>query len=189
MNHSSRAAKVLTLALGYGALWVAFVTTGGEPIAVEGGALLWMASILSSVVLMGALFLTARFLACGRRNSGRMERAGNLPALSTVVAALVTVGALLGLVPSLRVALWGGPSWLRWGVVAIATGGVMIGSGRAMTWAVLGGIVWALVGVWSGAHRDVAARVDLILTMLMVGTSLGAVLGTLWGWHGDPKGH
>jgi len=87
---------------------------------------------------MGTLFLIGLVMASAQEARGwagsRQEPAGGWIA----IAALVTVGALLGLVPSLRAVLWGGPAGLRWAIVGLATTTVLIGSGRARGCAVLG---------------------------------------------------
>jgi hypothetical protein len=98
----------------------------------------------------------------------------------TAFAALVTVGALLGLVASLKVLVFGGPAWLTWVILGLAAGGVVIGSGRAMGCAALGGLIWSGVTLWSGMGQDAIRRVDLVLTSLLVGVMAGAEGGTLW---------
>jgi hypothetical protein len=178
MNRPFRTAAILTLSVIYIALWVAFVTTGGEP-PESAEPSHWLLSAAASVFLVGIVYAMGLFMASIEEADARGHPPG-APDLSTVVFALVSVAALLGLVASLRSVLWGGPTWLRWAVVALATAVVAMGSGRAMGWAALGGLVWSGLGLWSGAGRSPIQRVDLVLTGLMVGTTLGAVGGTVW---------
>jgi hypothetical protein len=150
----------------------------------------WLLSVATTLFLMGTLFLTGLVTASAQEDRGRSGSRQKPARASIAIAALVTVGALLGLVPSLRVLLWDGPAWLRWAIVGLATTAVLISSGRAIGFAVLGGLIWSAVGAWSGSGRDLVGRTDVILTGLMVGTAVGAVGGTLWmaGRRSGPKG-
>jgi hypothetical protein len=178
MNRPFRTAAILTLSVTYIALWVAFVTTGDEPPeSVEPSH--WLLSAAASVFLVGIVYAMGLFMA-SIAEADAIGHPWGVPSLSTVVFALVSVAALLGLVASLRSVLWGGPTWLRWAIVGLATGVMAMGSGRAIGWAAVGGLIWSGLGLWSGVGRDPIQRVDLMLTGLMVGTTVGAVGGTLW---------
>lgn len=184
MKRPLRTAAILTLVFTYEALWIAFVTTGEERLRSEGGSQ-WVISLAITLVLIGMLFLAGWIIASSERGG-----AGQKPiVLSTVIAALLTVGALLGLVPYMRAVLWGGPAWLRWGIVGTAIAALVIGSGRAVVWTVLVGLIWVGLGMWRGYDRGLSERLDTILVDLMVGATVGAVLGTLWGWWRGREKH
>jgi hypothetical protein len=184
MKHPLRTAAILALVFTYGALWIAFVTTGEGRLKSEGGSQ-WVISLVITLVLIGMLFLAGWIIASSERGG-----AGQKPLeLSTVIAVLLTVGALLGLVPYLRAVLWGGPAWLRWVIVGTAIAALVIGSGRAVVWTVLAGLIGIGLGMWRGHDRGLSERLDTILTDLMVGATVGAVLGTLWGWGTGQKKH
>lgn len=186
MKRPIRTAAIVTVSFIYGVLWVAFVTIGDEPPRSE-GALHWLLSLSITLVLIGMLFLAGLIVAAAQKTggwTGSRQKAFEVP---TVIAALVTVGALLGLLPCLRAVLWGGPAWLRWVIVGAAIATLMIGSGRAVGWATLGGLIWIMLGVWRGGNRELADRIDMVLTDLMVGTTVGAVWGTLWSWRRGRK--
>jgi hypothetical protein len=174
-----RNASLLTLVFTFIALWIAFVTTGGEPPGPDPPRH-GIPALLMTLFLVGALFLAGLMAISDqktRRSPGhRREPVGTW----TVLAALIAVGALLGLVYSLRALLWGGPAWLRWAIAALVTVTILAVSGRALGCAALLGLIWGLLGVWAGIGRKPTARVDLILTGLMVGATVGAVAGTLW---------
>jgi hypothetical protein len=120
MNRPLRTAAILTLSFTFIALWIAFVTTGDEPLR-PGGPRRWLLSVATTLLLIGTLFLTGLVTASAQEAGGwagpRQKPAG----ASMAIAALVAVAALLGLVPSLRTVLWGGPAWLRWAIVGLAT--------------------------------------------------------------------
>lgn len=152
MNRPFRTAAILTLSVTYVALWVAFVTTGDQP-PRSAEPSRWLLSAAASVFLVGIVYVMGLFMA-SIAEADAMGHPQGVPSLSTVVFALVSVAALLGLVASLRAVVWGGPAWLRWAIVALATVGVVIGSGRAMGWAAVGGLIWSGLGLWSGAGRE-----------------------------------
>jgi hypothetical protein len=184
MKRPLRTAAILTLVFTYGALWLAFVTTGEERLRSEGGSQ-WIISLAITLVLIGMLFLAGWIIASSERGGAGQKPLG----LSTVIAALLTVGALLGLVPYLRVVLWSGPVWFRWVIVGTAIAALVIGSGRAVVWTVLAGLIWVGLGMWRGYDRGLSERMDMILTDVMLGATVGAVLGTLWGWWRGQKKH
>lgn len=172
MNRPFRTASLLTLIFTFVALWFAFVTSGDEPSASD-WPLSWISPVLMTLFLMGALFLAELMLASTRGTGWQAGSAGTV----TMLAALIAVGALLGLMFSLRAVLWGGPAWRRWAIVGLVTAAVLAGSGRALGCAVLAGLVWGALGMWAGAGQEPTGRVDLLLTGWMVGTTLGAVGG------------
>jgi hypothetical protein len=181
VNRPLRAASLLTLAFTFIALWIAFVTTGGEPPGSD-RPLHGISALLTTLFLIGVLFL-AGLMATSDQNTGE-KSVGTW----TMIAAIIAVGALLGLVYSLRVVLWGGSAWLRWAVAALVTVTILAVSGRALGCAALLGLIWGLLGAWAGAGQELTARVDLILTGSMVGATVGAVAGTLWK-AGRRRGH
>jgi hypothetical protein len=175
---------VLTFSLVFIALWVAFMTAGGEPQGYEGAMSLPVALGVTLALVFVLYLVGLRVATSGdvRSWNGLRHRRG----LPIALTALVAVGAMLGLVASLRALLWGGPLWLRWSIVAFTVVVMVIGSGRAWRWAVVGGMVWAALGVWSGIDRDPtgtwhirAQSIDLLLTGALTGTTLGALVGIL----------
>jgi len=178
MNRFRRPAAMLTLAFTYIALWIAFVITAGQPLGSD-RPLRWPLSLATIPLLMGMLFLALRVAASVQGSGGWSGDRYISAGAAMAIAALVTIGTMLGLVASLRVVLWGGPDWLRWTIVGLATVAVLIGSGRAMVYAALGGLIWGALVAWIGIDRGTVARTDLVLTALMVGTTLGALGGTL----------
>lgn len=183
MKRSLRTAAILAVVFTYGALWIAFVTTGEDRLRTEGG-LQWIISLAITLVLIGMLFLAGWIIA-----SSEWGGAGQKPSeLSTVIVAVIIVGALLGLVPSMRAVLWDGPAWFRWVIVGTAIAALVIGSGRAVVWTIVASLIWVGLGIYRGYDRGLTARMDMILTDLMLGATAGAVLGTLWGrWRGRKK--
>jgi hypothetical protein len=168
----------LTYVFVYGALWIAFVMTGGERQVVDVD-LSWPLGAAATVILVGVLRVIGRYISSTRRSlgwNGYRRRPG--PAAIAIVA-LVLAATELGLVVALRSMLWRGPTWLRWSVVGLAIFTMVVSSGRAWRWAVVLGLLWSALGVWAGADRDRIGRVDLVLSGAMVGTTLGAVIGTL----------
>jgi hypothetical protein len=182
-----RSASLLTLAFTFIALWIAFVTTGGEPPGPE-QPLQWTSALLMTLFLMGALFLAGLLATSDQKSRRSLSYRRESVGTWTMIAALIAVGALLGLVYALRVVLWGGPAWLRWAIAALVTVTILAVSGRALGCAALLGLIWGLLGVWAGAGQEPVARVDLILTGSMVGATVGAVAGTLWK-AGRRRGH
>lgn len=174
-----RIAAILTLSFTFIALWVAFVTTGDEPL--EPGTLLsWLSSVVITLFLIGVLFLTGLAAASALEDRGWGSLRQSPAEVSTAIAAGVAVGATLGLVFSLRTMLWGGPALLRWTIVGLVTATVLAGSGQATGCAALGGLMLAALGAWAGIDRELTGRIDLIFTGWLVGTTVGAVGGTLW---------
>jgi Trk-type K+ transport system membrane component len=96
------------------------------------------------------------------------------------IVALVSVGAVLGLVAAFRVLLWGGPAGLRWTVLGVANVALLIGSGRARVYTVLGGMILSGYAAWAGLDQDWTVRLDLVLTSLMMGMTIGAIAGAVW---------
>ncbi len=189
MNRSLRTAAILTLSFTFIALWIAFVTTGDEPPSHDWRPLRWLLSVVATLSLMGMLFLAGLAMASAQE-AGGWAGSRQQPSVSLAIAALLAVGALLGLVSCLRAVLWGGPAWLRWAIVGLAVATVLLGSGGARGCAALGGRVGGGLGAWAGADRDLVGRIDLILTALLVGATLGALVGTLWmvGFRTDRSG-
>lgn len=108
MNRPFRTAAIMTLWATYGALWVVVVMMGRPPTTSQ-GTLRWPLSLAATLFLMGTLFVVGLLMASPARARGvRSQR--QVPRRATVVAALVTVGALLGLVASLRTVVFGGPA-------------------------------------------------------------------------------
>ncbi len=190
MRNPSRArtAAILALSFTFIALWIAFVTTGDEPPSYDWRPLRWLLSVVATLSLMGMLFLAGLAMASAQEAGGWGSR--QQPSVSLGIAALLAVGALLGLVIALRAVLWGGPAGLRWAIVGLAVATVLLGSGRALGCAALGGLAWGALGAWAGANRDLVGRIDLIFTALLVGATLGALVGTLWrvGFRTDRSG-
>jgi len=182
MKQSLRTAAILALVFTYGALWIAFVTTGEARLRSEGGSQ-WIISLVITLVLIGMLFLAGWIIAS--REWGGVGR--TQPELSTVIIAVIIVGALLGLVPSMRTVLWGGPALFRWVVVGTAIAALVIGSGRAVIWTIAGSLIWIGLGMYRGYDQVLNERMDMILTDLMLGATLGAVLGTLCCWGRGQK--
>ena len=179
MNRPCRTAAIITLWAAYGALWVV-VAMIGRPSTTSPGALRWVLSAAATLLLTGTLFVVG-LLRASRVGASAAESKGQVLTCATVVAAVVTVGALLGLVAFLRVLVFGGPDWVTCLILGLAAGEVVIGSGPAMGWAALGGRIWGGLGLWSGIGQDPIWRVDLILTSLLVGAMAGAAGWTLWG--------
>ncbi len=104
MNPPFRTASLLTLIVAFSALWFAFVMSGDE------SASDWprdkISPVLMTLFLMGPLFIAGLMLASTR---GTGWQAGSATTI-TMLAALITVGALLGLMFSLKAVLWGGPA-------------------------------------------------------------------------------
>jgi hypothetical protein len=174
-----RAAAILTLLFTFIALWIAFVTTGDELPSSDWRPLRWLLSLAATFLLVGMLFPAGLVMASAQEFKGGLGFRKQ-PSAALSIAALITIGALLGLVTTLRTVLWSGPAALRWAIVGLIVAGVLLGSGRALGCAMLGALVWGVLGVWSGAGRSLVDRVDLLFTGLLVGATLGAVGGTLW---------
>lgn len=178
MKRIHRPAASFAFMTTYLAFWFAFVTTG-DTMARSIGFPRWALSLAASLLLMALLFLAGSVIASSPPSWGR---AGQQPVrASTVIVALVVVGALLGLMATLRIVLWGGPPLVRWILVGLAVGALVIGSGRAWPWAVLGGLLCSLLGIWGGAGQPLVHRIDHVLTTLMVGATVGAVAGHIIG--------
>jgi hypothetical protein len=182
MRPSLRTAAILALVFTYGVLWIAFVATGDARLRSEGG-LQWIIALLITLLLIGMLFLAGWIITSREwKGVGRTQ-----PQFSTVIVAVLIVGALIGLVPSMRVVLWGGPAWFRWIVVGTAIAALVIGSGRAVIWTIAGSIIWIGLGMYRGYDQVLIERMDMILTDLMLGATVGAVVGILWGWGRGQK--
>jgi hypothetical protein len=178
MNKRTRTATVLAFAFTFIALWIAFVTMGDEPLDAE-WPLPWLPPFLATILLIGALFLAGLMVRSDQELRTQVSSAKATTAVQMFVAALVVVGAVLGLVTSLRFVLWGGPTWQRWAIIGLAIATLLAGSGRAMGRAVIAGLVWAAFGTYIGRKRAPTELVDLFLTGLFVGTTVGAVAGTI----------
>ena len=175
MDKRIRTAVLLTLAFSFIALWIAFVWADDRLREID-WPLSWLPPVPATILLIGGLFLAGLVVAS---MPGTLFQAGGSQTLMGLVAALVVVGAVLGLVPSLAAVLWGGLAWRRWIIVALALATVIVGSGRAMGCAVLAGLVWGAFGALIGLGRAPTEIVDLVLTGALVGVTLGAVGGTI----------
>jgi hypothetical protein len=186
MNGRVRRAGILTFVFAYGALWIAFVMAGDRSAEAD-WPLRWLPPAVAVILLVGTLFLAGLMAmpdAEMRRQTGSSPVS---PIARQAVAAVLMVGAVLGLVSALEALLWGGPDWLRWTIVGLAIVTVIAGSGRAIGCAALGGLLWGAVAMAISANREPTDKIDLILTALLVGVTIGAVGGTILRGSRQPK--